>query len=95
MKKIFKDWTVWIVIACGILNIIIDLDQRDWTEALWVFLASALFVSGKVQNLCLDKAIRFIDEQDDLLTKADVIIKAQTEVIKELEEKLNGENQSN
>ena len=92
MKKILKDWTVWVVVLCGILNIIIDLYQRDWTEAMWVFLASALFVSGKVESHYIGEAIKFIDEQDDLLMKADAIIKAQSERIMELEEKLNGEN---
>ena len=92
MKKILKDWTVWVVIVCGLLNIIIDLGQKDWTEAMWIFLASVLFVSGKVESHYIGEAIKFIDEQDDLLMKADAIIKAQSERIKELEEKLNGEN---
>ena len=88
IKKLLKDWQVWMVLCCGLVSIIIDICDKDWTEALWVFVASILLLSGKLQNLCMEAAIDCIDEQDKMLSKADVIIKTQMDVIKEMEDKL-------
>ena len=92
LKKLLKDWQIWAVLYCGLVNIILCICEKDWTEALWVLMASLLFVSRKVQQLAMEKAIDFLNEQDEMLSKADVIIKAQTDLIKELEDKLNGQN---
>ena len=89
MKKLIKDWKLWVVLICGAINIGIDLVEKDWTEALWVFVATALFITGKIQNLVIEEACKYIDTQDELLSEADVIIRAQTDLIKELEEKIN------
>ena len=92
LKKLLKDWQIWAVLCCGLVNIILCICEKDWTEALWVLMASLLFVSGKVQQLAMEAAIDFLNEQDEMLSKADAIIKAQTDLIKELEDKLNGQN---
>ena len=83
---------MWAVLCCGLVNIILCICEKDWTEALWVLMASLLFVSGKVQQLAMEAAIDFLNEQDEMLSKADAIIKVQTDLIKELEDKLNGQN---
>ena len=83
---------MWAVLCCGLVNIILCICEKDWTEALCVLMVSLLFVSGKVQQLAMEEAIEFINEQDEMLSKAEVIIKVQTDLIKELEDKLNGQN---
>lgn len=88
LKKLLKDWQIWAVLCCGLVNIILCICEKDWTEALWVLLASVLFVSGKVQQLAMEVAVDYLNEQDKLLSKADAIIKVQTDLIKELEDKL-------
>ena len=88
LKKLLKDWQMWAVLCCGLVNIILCICEKDWTEALWVLMASLLFVSGKVQQLAMEAAIDFLNEQDEMLSKADAIIKVQTDMIKEMEDKL-------
>lgn len=92
MKKIFKDWKTWFVLGYGILCFVISLREKDWTEAMWCFLATAMYLAGGLQNIAVQAASEFIEKQDDLLMKADIIIKDQTELIKELNDKLDGKD---
>lgn len=92
IKKLLNDWQVWVVLCCGLANIIFCICEKDWTEALWVLMASLLFLASKTQNMCVEAAIDYINEQDEMLSKASSIIKDQTDLIKELEDKLNGQN---
>lgn len=87
MKEIFKDWKTWFILGCGLLNIVLSICEKDITEALWCLLATALYIVGGLQNIAVQQASEYIEQQDDLLMKADAIIKAQTEIIKDLEEK--------
>lgn len=87
MKEIFKDWKTWFILGCGLLNIVLSICEKDFTEALWCLLATALYIVGGLQNIAVQQALEYIEQQDDLLMKADAIIKAQTEIIKDLEEK--------
>ena len=87
-KKLLKDWQIWACLCCGLVSIILCICEKDWTEALWVLLASLLFVSGKVQSLAMEVAVDYLKEQNELLSKADAIIKYQTDLIEELEDKL-------
>lgn len=86
MKEIFKDWKTWLILGCGLLNIVLSICEKDFTEALWCLLATALYIIGGFQNIAVQQASEYIEQQDDLLMKADAIIKAQTEIIKDLEE---------
>lgn len=86
MKEIFKDWKTWLILGCGLLNIVLSICEKDFTEALWCLLATALYIIGGLQSITVQQALEYIEQQDDLLMKADAIIKAQTEIIKDLEE---------
>lgn len=92
MKKIFKDWKMWVVLGSGILCFVISLSEKDWVEAMWCFLATALCLVGSLQNIVVQAASEYIKKQDDLLMKADIIIKDQTKLIKELNDKLDGQD---
>lgn len=85
-KELFKDWKTWFILGCGFLNIVASLYEKDWTEAMWCFLATTLYFVGGIQKYAIQEASEYIEQQDDLLMKADAIIKAQTEIIKDLEE---------
>ena len=86
MKEIFKDWKTWFILGCGLLDIVLSICEKDFTEALWCLGATALYIVGSFQNIAIQQASEYIEQQDDLLMKADAIIKAQTEIIKDLEE---------
>ena len=92
MKKIFTDWKTWFGLGYGILCFVISLREKDWTEAMWCFLATAMYLAGSLQNIAVQAASEFIEKQDDLLMKADIIIKDQTKLIKELNDKLDGQD---
>lgn len=93
LTEMARDWKNWIIFISGLTGIVISIVyDKDWTEPLWIFAALALYFVGNIQQIAMEKANEFIKEQDDLLTKADIIIKSQTELIKELEEKTNGKD---
>ena len=85
-KELFKEWKTWVILGCGLLNIVVSLYEKDWTEAMFCFLTTILCFVGSIQDIVIQKASEYIEQQDDLLMKADAIIKAQTEIIKDLEE---------
>ena len=86
MKEIFKDWKTWFILGCGLLCIVLSICEKDFTEALWCLSATALYIVGGLQSIAIQQASEYIEQQDDLLMKADAIIKAQTAIIKDLEE---------
>ena len=97
MKKIIMemagDWKNWVILLSGLAGFLISLlYDNDWTESLWIIGALALWFVGNIQQYAIKKAEEYIKAQDDLLSKADYIISTQTELIKELEDKLNGKN---
>lgn len=94
-KELFKDWKMWAFLGFGLLNIVICIREKDFTEALWCLLATILYFIGGLQDIGIQIASQYIDKQEDSLMKADAIIKAQTELIKELNDKLDEQTKSN
>lgn len=88
-----RDWKNWVILLSGLACFVISLlHDKDWTELLWIIGAFALWFVGNIQHYAIEQADEYIKKQDDLLSKADCIIRIQTEFIKELEDKLNEKN---
>ena len=91
-KELFKDWKTWAILGCGFLNIGASLCEKDWTEAMWCFLATTLYVGGGIQNIAVQKASAYIEKQANAITEAGVIMATQAAIIKELNDKLDGQD---
>ena len=92
MKKIFKDWKTWFVLGYGILCFVISLREKDWTEAMWCFLATAMYLAGGLQNIAVQAASEYIEKQENAIMEAGVIMATQAAIIKELTDKLDGKD---
>ena len=92
MKKIFKDWKTWFVLGYGILCFVISLREKDWTEAMWCFLATAMYLAGGLQNIAVQAASEYIEKQENAIMEAGVIMATQAAIIKELNDKLDGQD---
>lgn len=95
IRELFKDWKTWAFLGFSLLNIVICICEKDITEALWCLLATILYFIGGLQDIGIQMASQYIDNQEDSLMKADDIIKIQTELIKELNDKLDEQTKSN
>ena len=94
-KELFKDWKTCAVLGCGLLNIVLSLYEKDWTEVMWCFLATTLYFVGSIQNIIIQKASEYIEEQENAIMEAGVIMDTQAAIIKELNDKLDEQTKSN
>lgn len=89
-KELFKDWKTWFILGCGLLNIVASLYEKDWTEVMWCFLATTLYLVGGLENIAVQKASEHIEKQENAIMEAGVIMDTQAAIIKELTDKLDG-----
>ena len=68
---------------------ILSLIDKNVTCAIWVFNAGLWYYWGKYK---ISQYERLIDCQDDMLEHYIKIMSVQSDIIKKLEDKLNGEN---
>ena len=94
-KELFKDWKTWAILGCGLLNIVICICEKDFTEALWCLLATILYFIGGLQNIAVQAASEHIEKQDNAIMEAGVIMATQAAIIKELNDKLDEQTKSN
>ena len=91
-KELFKDWKTWAVLGCGLLNIVSSLYEKDWTEAMWCFLATTMYFVGNILCIVIQAASEHIDKQENAIMEAGVIMATQAAIIKELTDKLDGQD---
>ena len=89
-KELFKDWKTWGVLGCGLLNIVLSLYEKDWTEVMWCFIATTLYFVGSILSIVMQAASEHIEKQENAIMKAGVIMDTQAAIIKELNDKLDG-----
>ena len=94
-KELFKDWKTWFILGFGLLNIVASLYEKDWTETMWCFLATALYLVGGLENIAVQEASDYIKKQEDAIMEAGVIMATQAAIIKELNDKLDEQTKSN
>lgn len=94
-KELFKDWKTWAILGCGLLNIVSCLYEKDWTEAMWCFLATTLYFGGNILFIAIQAASEHIEKQEDAIMEAGVIMATQAAIIKELNDKLDEQTKSN
>lgn len=94
-KELFKDWKTWAILGFGLLNIVLSLYEKDWTEVMWCFLATTLYFVGSVQNIAAQAASEYIEKQENTIMEAGVIMATQAAIIKELNDKLDEQTKSN
>lgn len=94
-KELFKDWKTWFILGCSFLNIVVSLCEKDWTEAMWCFLATTLYFVGSIQNIAVQEASEYIEKQENAIMEAGVIMATQAAIIKELNDKLDEQTKSN
>ncbi len=94
-KELFKDWKTWFLLGCSFLSIVASLYEKDWTEAMWCFLATTLYFVGSLQNIAVQKASEYIEKQENAIMEAGVIMATQAAIIKELNDKLDEQTKSN
>lgn len=94
-KELFKDWKTWVILGFGFLNIVASLYEKDWTETMWCFLATALYLVGGLENIAVQEASDYIKKQENAIMEAGVIMATQAAIIKELNDKLYGQTKSN
>ena len=93
MKELFKrllhDWHIWLMLAGTICAVIAEVANKNFVSILWIILLFISMCLGFFQSYVIDEAAQYIDKQNKLLDSAEDIIHDQTELIKELEDKLN------
>ena len=93
MKELFKrllhDWHIWLMLAGTICGVMTEAMEKDFLSILWVIMLFFSIILGWIQDNVIEEATKYIDNQDKLLALAEDIIHDQTELIKELEDKLN------
>jgi len=94
-KELFKDWKTWFVLGYGILCFVISLREKDWMEAMWCFLATAMYLVCGFQNIAVQAASEHIEKQENAIMEAGVIMATQAAIIKELNDKLDEQTKSN
>lgn len=94
-KYLFKDWKTWVMLGCGLVNIVLSLYERDWTEATWCFLATTLYFAGNILFVAIQAASEHIEKQENAIMEAGVIMSTQAAIIKELNDKLDEQTKSN
>ena len=94
-KELFKDWKTWGILGCGLLNIVLSLYDKDWTEVMWCFLATTLYFVGNILFIAIQAASEHIEKQEDAIMEAGVIMATQAAIIKELNDKLDEQTKSN
>lgn len=88
-KKLLHDWHIWLMLAGTICGVTIEAMEKDFLSILWIIMLFINVCLGWIQNYVIDEAAQYIAKQDKMLDKAEDIIHDQTELIKELEDKLN------
>ena len=73
-KELFKDWKTWAVLGCGLLNIVLSLYEKDWTEVVWCFFATTLYFVGNILFVAIQAASEHIDKQENAIMEARVIM---------------------
>lgn len=94
-KELFKDWKSWAILVCGLLNIVLSLYEKDWTEVMWCFLATTLYFVGNILSIAIQAASEHIEKQENAIMEAGVIMATQAAIIKELNDKLDEQTKSN
>ena len=95
MKELFKDWKTWFFLGCSFLSLVASLYERDWTEAMWCFLATTLYFGGNILFIAIQAASEHIEKQENTIMEAGVIMATQAAIIKELNDKLDEQTKSN
>ena len=95
MTNVFKDWKTWFILGCGLLDIVVCILEKDLTEALWCFLATAMYLVCGFQNIAVQAASEHIEKQENAIMEAEVIMSTQAAIIKELNDKLDEQTKSN
>ena len=79
-KKLFSDWKTYVMIISTVMMVFVDCRDCDYLSAVWVVLAFALWCTNYI----------FQNRYEELKSEDQVVMSIQTEIIKELTDKLDG-----
>ena len=90
MKKLFSDWKFYVMIISTVTMVFIDCQDCDYISAVWVVLGFALWCVNYILQIDITEYRRICDRYKELQSEAQVVMSIQTEIIKELTDKLDG-----
>ena len=91
-KKLFSDWKTYVMIISTVMMVFVDCQDCDYLSAVWVVLAFALWCANYIFQIGLTEYRRICNRYEELKSEAQVVMSIQAELIKELTDKLDGQD---
>ena len=92
IKKLFSYWKTYVMIISTVMMVFVDCHDCDYLSAVWVILAFALWCTNYIFQIVLTEYRRTCDRYEELKSEAQVVMSIQAELIKELNDKLDGKD---